>query len=146
MSEIREKIAYLSGLKDGIKVTDENTDKLFRAIIDALETISEHIDESDDFVDDIAEQVDLIGDELDEVEDFLDELYDDEDDCDCDDDDCCCCDDDCDCDFDYDDDDDCIELECPFCKKQICFDSYLFTTGEELRCPCCNMVVFPEEK
>ena len=120
MSEIREKIAYLSGLKDGIKVTDENTDKLFRAIIDALETISEHIDESDDFVDDIAEQVDLIGDELDEVEDFLDELY--------------------------DDDDDCIELECPFCKKQICFDSYLFTTGEELRCPCCNMVVFPEEK
>lgn len=142
MNEINEKIAYLAGLKDGMNIQDQNMLKLIDAVTDALKAISEHIEESDDYVDEIAENVDLMGDELDEIEDMLDDIYCDDDDCcDCDKDDCCDCDDDsCCC------DDDCLELECPHCKETVCFDSDLFVSGEELRCPVCNKVIFEEER
>ena len=143
MNEINEKIAYLAGLKDGMELKDANTEKLMNAIIDALKTISEHIEDTDDYVDEIADTVDSIDEELDEIEDVLDDIFDDEDECcDCDDDmwdddDECCC--------GCDEDDDCLELECPYCKEPICFDTDLFVSGEELRCPCCGKVLFEEE-
>lgn len=142
MSTVSEKIAYLKGLNDGLELKDEKVEKLITGILDAFTAISDRLDDTDDFIDEIAETVDEMGDEIDEIDECLDELCDE---CECD----CCCDDDdwddeCDCCCD-DDDDNCLELECPYCHEQICFDSELFVSGEELRCPVCNKVVFEEE-
>ena len=141
MSTVSEKIAYLKGLNDGLELKDEKLQKLITGIIESLSAISDRLDDQDDFIDEIAEAVDDLGDEMDEVDECLDELLEE---CECDCDDC-----DCDCDCDDDEcccDDNCLELECPFCHEPICFDSDLFVSGEELRCPVCDKVVFEEEE
>jgi len=134
---IKEKVAYLEGLAEGMEIGATDSGKLFTAIIDTLSDIAEEIEELTENALDIGEELDAISDDLAEVEDFLlDEDYDfddddfdfdfDEDDDDYDDDDY---DDD-----DYDDDSSAART-CDICGKED-KDDIEFTI--DINCPQCN--------
>ena len=85
--DICEKIAYIKGLAEGLKL-DENTNegKILAAVIDLLGDITSEICDIEDGCDAMLEQIDAVDEDLSAVEDFV---YGDEDGC-------------CDCDHDED--------------------------------------------
>ena len=125
--ELSERVAYLRGLAEGMKLdTETNEGKLISVIIDILEDVALEIADINENALDIGEELDALSSDLADVEDYLCELEED-DDCDCD---CCCGDDDCDCDCCCDDDDcDCCcgvdddacfyEVKCPQCGDEL---------------------------
>ena len=124
---ITEKVAYLKGLAEGMKLdTDKNEGKLLAAIIDTLAEICDEIDALDDAQIELAEQLDAVDEDLSAVEDIIYE----DDDCDCD------CDD-CDCDCDFDDDDELYEVTCPNCNDTIYLDADMLEEGG-IDCPNCG--------
>ena len=128
---IKEKIAYLEGLVEGMKIEATDNGKIFTAIIDTLNDIADEIEELNENALDIGEELDAISDDLAEVEDFLlddDYDYDDDDfDFDFDDDDY---DDD-----DYDDDDNSDGHACDLCGRDD-KDDVEFTI--DINCPECH--------
>ena len=123
---IREKVAYLKGLADGMDFSSVEHNKLFSAIIDTLGEMAEEIEELNENALDIGEELDALSDDLAEVEEFLlDDDYDIDDD------------DDFDFDFDdadYDDDDDDYEDRCDFCGKEVDYSI-------DINCPECNVEI-----
>jgi predicted nuclease with TOPRIM domain len=121
MEYLYERVAYLKGLAEGMKV-DESTDqgKLVTKIIDvlgdfadAINELNESQNELDDYVEAIDEDLSTLEDDLDLDDDEYDEL-DDEDD------------------YDY------IEVECPHCKEFVYLDEDLVESGEPVICPNCH--------
>ena len=122
MMTITEKVAYLKGLADGMKLSAEtNEGKLLLAVIDTLEDMALTVSDMDDSVAERSAQVDEIDDDLGSVEE---DLYGDE--CDCDDED-----------DDEDFDDTLSEVECPSCGDIICLDEGMLDEGE-IDCPNCG--------
>ncbi len=127
---LAEKIAYIRGLADGMKL-DESKDevKLIKEILSVLEDVAYDIEEQDEIMGEMQEQLDAVDEDLDELEEFVYE---------CDDEDfdgCGCCDDDdCDC---CDFDDDYFEVECPSCGETICIDESILDEGS-IECPACH--------
>jgi len=121
-----ESLGYLKGLMDGLELDGSKKEtKMFKAIIDVLDNLSQDIDDVCEDIVMLEEQVDVIDEDLASVEDYLEE-----DDCDCDFD---CCDCDCDCDEDC-----CVyELECPACHEQIEVDEDTVLEGG-MECPVCG--------
>ncbi len=117
---ISERVAYVKGLAEGMKLdNDSNEGKLFNAILDVLNDISEEIDAIYDDQLDIAEQLDAVDEDLSAIEELI---YDDEE--------CSCCDcDDC--------DDDIYEVTCPNCNDTIYIDSEMLEE-EGIKCPNCG--------
>jgi len=93
---VKEKVAYLQGLAEGLNIGSTDEGKLFSAIIDTLDDIADEIADLNENALDIGEELDALSDDLADVEEFLEELELDDDDFDFDDDD----------DWDYDDEDD----------------------------------------
>ena len=118
MSFISEKVAYLDGLADGLKLKDEGTDKVLRGIIDTLGAIAEALEEQDESIDDLSDCVDGIYDELDDIEEAIDEEYDGE-----------------------LDEDDFIEVVCPHCGETVYFDEDMIDSDDGLICPNCNETI-----
>jgi len=119
---IKEKVAYLEGLAEGMEIGATDHGKIFTAIIDTLHAVAEEIEELNENALDIGEELDAISDDLAEVEEFLlDDDYDDDDDFDFDFDD-----------DDYDDDDEDDERICDFCGSS----DVEFTI--DVCCPECN--------
>jgi len=155
---IKEKVAYLEGLAEGMDIASTEQGKLFSAIIDTLHDMADEIEELNENALDIGEELDAISDDLAEVEEFLlDDDYDfDEDDFDFDFDD-----DDDDDGYDYDDDDDdddddyhecdlcgandgdvefTIDINCPECNTEIELDEDDIA-NESVTCPSCSKVI-----
>ena len=102
--DICEKVAYIKGLAEGMKLdTESNEGKILAAVIDLLGDITDEICDIEDACDDMSEQLDAVDEDLSSLEDLIYEDCDWDCDCDCDDDDC-----DCDC-----CDDELYEGECP---------------------------------
>lgn len=123
---LTEKISYIRGLTDGLKM-DENKDevKVLNAIIDLLDDMALSVTDLEDFTDEMAEQIDAVDTDLAELEeDFYDEC---DDDCDCD----------CGCDCDDDEDDEYYEVTCPSCGEEICISEDVLFCGE-MACPNCG--------
>ena len=146
---IKEKVAYMKGLAEGMDIGDNVDGKLFVAIIDTLDEMATEIEELNENALDIGEELDAISDDLADVEDFLlDDDYDiDDDDFDFD------FDDDYDDDDDFDDEDshDCnicgkddveysIDVTCPECNAEIELDEEDIA-NESVTCPACNKVI-----
>lgn len=169
MSELSDKIAYIKGLCAGLDF-DANTaqGKLLMAIVDALGSIKDELDDVRSQHEDLEEYVDILDDDLEELENevYGDADIDDEDEDDGDDDF------DIDDDEDYDDDedesdaedecdDDCCECghhhhhhhelgedvmnqplaerPCPACGKPIAISMRaLFNKEEPIVCPHCG--------
>lgn len=118
MMTISEKVAYIKGLMEGMKL-DESKDeiKLTQKIIEVLEDMALTVSDLEDSLDLVGEQVDAVDEDLDALESYV---YDD-DECD---DDCCC-------------DDDVYEVKCPKCGNMIYVDGDILDEGS-IDCPSCG--------
>lgn len=127
---IAEKISYLKGLAEGLKV-DESTNegRIIKGILDVLADMNEYICDMDDELEAALECVDEISEDLADVED---EVYGE----------CGCgCDCDCDCDDDYEEcEDDIYEIECPECGELVYADGETIET-QDIYCPKCKKVI-----
>lgn len=124
MEYLYERIAYLKGLAEGMKI-DETSDKgkLMTNIIEVLGEFADAINEINEQQVELDEYVEALDEDLSTVED---EIYGEDDECDCD----CGCD--CDEDYDY------VEVECPKCKEFVYLDESLMGCDEEVVCPSCH--------
>jgi len=123
-----EKVAYLKGLMEGMKIDAEsNEGKLLAVIADILADMAEDIEDVASDLYDLGEDVDAISDDLSDVEDYLcgeddwdDEEYDDDDE-------------------DYEDDEEPLffEVTCPACDKAISVDEDVLNLGS-IQCPNCG--------
>lgn len=129
---IGEKISYLQGLSEGLKV-DEGTNegRIIKGILDVLADITEYISDMEDELEATLDCVDEISEDLADVED---EVYGGDDDCGCGS--CDCCDDD-----DYEEyEDDIYEIECPECGELVYADVDTIE-NEDIYCPNCKKMI-----
>ena len=115
---ISEKVAYLKGLMEGMKVdTESDMGKLFTAIVDVLDDMALEIEDLTDEVVELGDGMDVISDDLSDVEDIV---YDEEDD-----------------DEEDDEEEECYATTCPECEEEIYFDDTMLEDGE-IECPNCG--------
>jgi ribosomal protein S27E len=120
-----EKVAYLKGLMEGMKLdTETNEGKLLSVIADILADMAEDMEDLSGDLSDLGEEVDALSDDLSDVEDFL------------------CEDDDEDEDWDEEDEEDdeeplFFEVTCPACDKTITVDEDVLNLGS-IQCPNCG--------
>lgn len=131
---VSEKVAYLKGLAEGLKLDTETKEgKLISVIIDTLEDIALELEDLSENALDIGDELDAISEDLSDVEEVLFGGDDDEDDEDEDDDGCSCCDDGCGC-----GDEDCAyEVTCPSCGEDIIIEETDLENGVII-CPKCS--------
>lgn len=132
---ISERVSYLKGLAEGMKISDDtNEGKLLIEIIDVLADICDQVDAIDDSQIELAEQLDAVDADLSDVEEIIyDEFEDDDDECDGNCEDC-----DLDCEFvDADNDDEVYEVTCPKCNDIIYLDNEMLLDGG-IKCPNCG--------
>lgn len=127
--ELSNKVAYLKGLMDGLKIDDStNEGKVLLAMADILDEMALTIEDVADEVDEVVELVDILDEDLGDIEE---ELYSDDSCCG---DDCDCCDDDDD--YDYVDEEE-YECVCPSCGDTICLGESIVAEGS-IDCPNCG--------
>ena len=144
MSDINDRVAYLKGLAEGMKLSDEtNEGKLLLKMLDVLEEMADEISSVRSDVDELDEYVESIDDDLADMEEYL---FDDEEDgcggCSG----CCGGDEDEDEDEDDDEDDDdmqVVEYNCPHCGNEVTFEIDGFDFEEDNLCPACGKPLFP---
>lgn len=117
---LTEKVAYLKGLAEGMKLKESDEATLLNKIIETLGDMADSIDVLEDDLSELYEQVDCIDEDLGELENDYYEC----DDCDCDD---------CDC----DEDGEYYEVTCPTCGDTVYLDEELLLEGE-IDCPNCG--------
>lgn len=132
MNYLRERVAYLKGLADGMKLdTSTNEGRLLKAVLDVLDDIALAVDDIEETQEQLSEQVDEIDEDLAEIENLLYDVDDDEEEY-CDDDD-----------EDYDDEDEdedeeeLVALECPLCGETVNLED-AFIRGNTVLCPHCS--------
>ena len=109
---ISEKVAYLKGLMEGMKIdTESDEGKIFTVIVDVLDDMAAEIEDLADEVLELEDGVDVISDDLADVEEIV---YDDE-----------------------DSEEECFATTCPECEEEIFFDESLLEDGEVI-CPNCG--------
>lgn len=117
---IAEKVSYIKGLAEGMKL-DESTNegKVIHAILDVLGDIAVNVEEIDSDLDNVSEVVSDLEDSVYELEDEVYGPYDDDED-------------------DEDsDEDDLYEITCPNCGNSITADFDVISSGS-LDCPNCG--------
>ena len=121
---INEKSAYLKGLMDGLKISEEtNEGKMIAAIVDLLGDITKKVTDIEATTIAISDELDEIEEDLDAIEDYiLDEEEDDEFEDD---------------DYDFEDEDEEYEEGFDFGDE----DSTIY----EVECACGNIINFDEE-
>lgn len=135
MNDMREQIAYLQGLAEGLKLEEgQDEARIIKQVIDIIADLADEIEELRVAIEDIEDYMECLDEDLfDEVDDLEDagefeaadeheEFF------------CCTCDGD----IDY------VEVECPQCHDIICFESDIVDDEDviEVTCPNCNKVVF----
>ena len=129
---ISEKVAYLKGLAEGLKLDPEESKeaKLLSVMMDILEDVGLTISNLEENALALGEEIDVLSDDLADIEEIL---YDD----DFLDDDCCC-----------HDEDDFFEIECPNCGEDLVIDADILAQGN-ITCPGCGETFtldFPEDE
>ena len=72
MSNINDRVAYLKGLAEGMKLTDEtNEGKLLLKMLDAMQDMAEEITALRKDHDELDEYVESIDDDLADMEDYV---------------------------------------------------------------------------
>ena len=127
--EITEKVAYLKGLMEGMKIdTETNEGKILSAMVDILEDIGLELEDLWNAQGELEDGLDVVSDDLEDIEDivydeddeddeesFDDEYYED----------------------DAEEDEDCYATTCPTCEETIYFDESVLEDGEVI-CPNCG--------
>ena len=123
--EITEKVAYLKGLAEGMKLDSKKERKLLSVIIDVLEDMALELSDLKENQDELYDGLDAVSDDLEDVEDLLygeDDEDDDEDAYELD---------------DLGEDEECYATTCPTCEETIYFDESVLEDGEVI-CPNCG--------
>ena len=111
--EISEKVAYLKGLAEGLKLDEETKEgKLIAAIIDVLDAMAEEFADVEDEMIDLEDGLDAVSEDLSDVEETLYFALD-------------------------DDDDELFVTTCPCCEEEVVFDESVLEDGEVV-CPNCG--------
>ena len=123
--EITEKVAYLKGLMEGMKIdTESNEGKILTAMADILEDIGLELEDLWNAQGELEDGLDVVSDDLEDLENVVYEEWDEDDE-----DECECCGD--------EDDELCYEVTCPECGDSICFDEDTLDSGS-ISCPNCG--------
>lgn len=119
-----EKVAYMKGLMEGMKIdAASDNGKLFTLIAEILDDLSKDVADLQDYTAELTEQVDAVDEDLNALEmDFYDEW--DEDDAECCD--CCGC-----------GDDEYYDVTCPSCGEEFEVDQDTLLDGG-VECPACG--------
>lgn len=130
MDDLRQKVSYLRGLMEGLDIKDDSKEgKIFNAILEILDDISEEIFE----IHTVQEEIEAYLDSMDEdLSDLEEEVYEDseyEDD-------------------ELDPDEDYVEVVCPDCGDTVCFEADILDDEDliEVTCPNCDAVVFTNDE
>ena len=128
MSKLTDKVSYLKGLADGMKLNmDKDSNKLIIEILGALGEFAEEMQTMADAHDELNEYVESIDDDLADLEETL---FGDEDEDDGSD--------------DEDDEDDIIYYACPECGHELELRADDVDLSEDYLCPACGKPIFPE--
>lgn len=128
---MKEKIAYLRGLMDGMQLPNDDNTKLLRAIADCLDSLADEIETESARVDNIEAEIDEINEDVDDLDELVGFILEDEDDEDEDDED-----------FDWEDDFD--YFTCPNCGEVVPLDEDALQEEADPICPKCNAKLFGE--
>ncbi|MGB9793223.1 MAG: CD1247 N-terminal domain-containing protein [Thermacetogeniaceae bacterium] len=140
MEDLRERIAYLQGLAEGLKLEEGREEaKVIKQIIDILADLIDEVEELRAAQEDLEDYLDSIDEELFGDEEDFEEEDEEEDDNTSSEDEC-----DDECEEDYEDEIEYVEVECPKCHDIVCFDADIVDEEEiiEVTCPNCNEVVY----
>ena len=127
MSKLTDKVSYLKGLADGMKLNmDKDANKLIMEILGVLGEFADEMQAMTDAHDELNEYVESIDDDLADLEDTLfgDEEEDEDDE-----------------DIEIDD---IITYACPECGHEIEFRADDVDLSEDYLCPACGKPIFPE--
>lgn len=132
MSKLTDKISYLKGLADGMKLNvEKDNNKLLLEMLDAMYDMAQELEDVNDSID----ELEVYADELDsDLADLEDALFEDDTDV-----------------YEYvgdededDDDDEIITYDCPHCGHVMSFNASEVDFSEDYTCPECGKPVFPE--
>ena len=124
MSYLKEKVAYLKGLAEGMQVSNAtNEGKLLKAIIDVLEDVAISVDDVEEVQEQLSEQLDEMDEDLAEIERLV---FDEE--CDCEE---------CEDDEEEEEDETVNEFDCPNCGESIVLED-AFVKKDSILCPHCH--------
>ena len=130
MSKLTDKVSYLKGLADGMKLNmDKDANKLIMEILGALGEFAEEMQVMSNAHDELNEYVESIDDDLADLEETL---FGDDDEMEMDDDDM------------MEDDGEVISYACPECGYEIEFRANDVDLSEDYLCPECGKPIFPE--
>lgn len=133
MSNLSDRVSYIKGLAEGLKLdTEKNEGKLIEKILELLGDITKELEEVKEDQDDLNAYVEAIDNDLGDLEDVVlgDEDGEDEDFMDGEDED--------------DEDDNLVEYTCPHCGEEMTFEVDSFDFDEDYLCPNCHQPLFPE--
>ena len=121
MSKLTDKISYLQGLAEGMKLNpDKDSHRLIQGILDVLGEVGDSFEALAESHGELADYVESIDQDLADVEA---EIYDDEDD---------------------EELDSVLTYECPHCHKEVELDPDELDLEEDHPCPNCGKELFPE--
>ena len=128
MSKLTDRISYIQGLAEGMKLNQEkDANRLIMEILSVLGDVGDAFDALAESHGELSDYVEKIDEDLADLEA---NLYDDEDEDLADD--------------DEDEDGGLIEYECPHCGTTVEIDADDVDFGEECLCPECGKELFPE--
>ena len=122
MKELLQKVAYLQGLADGLELEDSKEGRLIKEMLTVLDAMTDYIGALDEQMEDMEDYLESLDSDLADVEEEV---------------------------FEFDDeDDDMVDVECPNCHEQVCFDSSILYDDDliEVTCPNCGAVVFVNDE
>ena len=131
MSNLTDRVSYLKGLAEGLKLdTEKNEGKLIEKMLELLVDLAAEVESLRNDHEDLNEYVESIDSDLSDLEDVLYDEDDDEENEDEDD--------------DEDEDDSLVEYTCPHCGEEMTFEVDSFDFDEDYLCPNCHQPLFPE--
>lgn len=132
MSNLSDRVSYLKGLAEGLKLdTEKNEGKLISKILELMADVTAKLEAVQEEQDDLSDYVEAIDNDLSDLEDLVyDEDEGDEDDEDSEE--------------DEDEDDNVVEYTCPHCGEEMTFEVDQFDFDEDYLCPNCHQPLFPE--
>ena len=131
MSNLTDRVSYLKGLSEGLKLdTEKNEGKLIEKMLELLSDLAEEVDSLRRDHEDLNEYVESIDSDLSDLEDVL---YDEDEDSQDDDEN-----------EDEEEDDSLVEYTCPHCGEEMTFEVDSFDFDEDYLCPNCHQPLFPE--